>query len=222
MSFASADSATRQSAGDAITPEDIIPPRATRPSKMLPPTPFTWATTFDPRPATGLLDLACPRNGRRRRPGQHCPGPAGPRTLPTVLCGFSMGQDRRRTSVLVMSTNSLVPSAGARKRRLGQTIARQLIFATYQYELFSRLVDSTDETLAAVAAKALKEVMYHLDHAAQWTLRPGDGTQESHRRMQEGPTEHGPYVEELFADDDLLRDLAERGIAVLPEPARVL
>ena len=102
----------------------------------------------------------------------------------------------------------------------GQTIARQLIFATYQYELFSRLVDSKDETIAAVAAKALKEVMYHLDHAAQWTLRLGDGTQESHRRIQEGLYYMWPYVDELFADDDLLRDLAERGIAVLPSTLR--
>src|SRR5699024_6897264 len=92
----------------------------------------------------------------------------------------------------------------------GQTIARQLIFATYQYELYSLLVDSKDEPIAAVAAKALKVVMYHLDHAAQWTMRLGDGTQESHRRMQEGLYYMWPYVDELFADDDLLRDLAER------------
>lgn len=102
----------------------------------------------------------------------------------------------------------------------GQTIARQLIFALYQYELFTRLMDSVDETLAAVAAKAVREVTYHLDHAAQWTLRLGDGTEESHRRMQDGLYYMWPYVDELFHDDDLLRDLAERGIAVLPSTLR--
>lgn len=102
----------------------------------------------------------------------------------------------------------------------GQTIARQLIFALYQYELFTRLMDSADETLAAVAAKAVREVTYHLDHAAQWTLRLGDGTAESHRRMQDGLYYMWPYVDELFQDDDLLRDLAERGIAVLPSTLR--
>lgn len=102
----------------------------------------------------------------------------------------------------------------------GQTIARQLIFALYQYELFTRLMDSADETLAAVAAKAVREVAYHLDHAAQWTLRLGDGTEESHRRMQDGLYYMWPYVDELFHDDDLLRDLAERGIAVLPSTLR--
>ena len=102
----------------------------------------------------------------------------------------------------------------------GQTIARQLIFAVYEYELFSRLTQSKDETLASVAAKAVKEVMYHLDHAAQWTLRLGDGTEESHRRMQEGLYYMWPYVNELFQDDDLVRDLSERGIAVLPSSLR--
>src|SRR5690625_918821 len=82
----------------------------------------------------------------------------------------------------------------------GQTIARQLIFAIYEYELFARLMESKDETLAAVAAKAHKEVMYHLDHAAQWTLRLGDGTEESHRRMQKGLNYMWPYVAELFQD----------------------
>ena len=52
----------------------------------------------------------------------------------------------------------------------GQTIARQLIFSYYQHELYSKLVESQDETLAAIAAKALKEVQYHQDHAAQWLL----------------------------------------------------
>src|SRR4030095_8480496 len=66
------------------------------------------------------------------------------------------------------------------------TIARQLFFSAYQYELYGRLVDSVDETLAAVAAKAVKEVTYHRDHAAQWVVRLGDGTEVSHARMQAG------------------------------------
>ena len=64
------------------------------------------------------------------------------------------------------------------------TIARMLVFSTYQHALYSALMSSTDETLAAVAAKAVKEVDYHRDHATEWTLRLGDGTDESHRRMQ--------------------------------------
>jgi ring-1,2-phenylacetyl-CoA epoxidase subunit PaaC len=100
----------------------------------------------------------------------------------------------------------------------GKTIARQLVFSIYQHELYSRLVDSTDETLAAIAAKALKEVDYHRDHAIQWTLRLGDGTGESHRRMQEGLNSVWPYVRELFADDELIERLGD--VAVRPSGLR--
>ena len=78
------------------------------------------------------------------------------------------------------------------------TMARQLIFAGYQYELYRGLVGSADPTLAGLAAKAVKEVAYHRDHARQWVLRLGDGTEESHRRMQAGLDRTWPYVDELF------------------------
>ena len=84
----------------------------------------------------------------------------------------------------------------------------------YQFELYKRLQESRDETLAAVAAKAVKEVAYHRDHAAQWTLRLGDGTDESHRRMQAGLTRCWPYVGEMFGTDPLAQELAADGLAV--------
>ena len=79
------------------------------------------------------------------------------------------------------------------------TIVRLLAFATYQCELYAALMDCPDETVAAVAAKAVKEVDYHRDHAAQWTLRLGDGTEESHGRMVAALEAEWPYVDELFA-----------------------
>jgi ring-1,2-phenylacetyl-CoA epoxidase subunit PaaC len=94
------------------------------------------------------------------------------------------------------------------------TIARQLFFSTWQLALFQRLVGSADETIAGVAGKAVKEVDYHRDHATQWVLRLGDGTEESHRRMQAGVERVWPYVDEMFAGDDLERALAADGIAV--------
>ncbi|MFJ2739627.1 1,2-phenylacetyl-CoA epoxidase subunit PaaC [Streptomyces sp. NPDC087440] len=63
------------------------------------------------------------------------------------------------------------------------TIARQLFFSTYQHLLYGRLAASEGE-FAPLAAKAVKETEYHRDHAEQWTLRLGDGTAESHARMQ--------------------------------------
>jgi ring-1,2-phenylacetyl-CoA epoxidase subunit PaaC len=98
----------------------------------------------------------------------------------------------------------------------GFTTARLLVTSAYQLELYSRLQTSTDDTLAAVAAKAVKEVDYHRDHATQWTLRLGDGTEESHIRMQQGLEAVWPYVGELFETDDLVALLAAEGIAVDP------
>jgi ring-1,2-phenylacetyl-CoA epoxidase subunit PaaC len=98
----------------------------------------------------------------------------------------------------------------------GFTIARLLASSAYLHALYTDLEDSRDETLAAVAAKAVKEVVYHRDHAVQWTLRLGDGTEESHCRMQEGIDAVWPYVGELFESDDLLTQLCVDGIAVDP------
>ncbi|WP_347352112.1 1,2-phenylacetyl-CoA epoxidase subunit PaaC [Intrasporangium sp.] len=80
-------------------------------------------------------------------------------------------------------------------------MARMLWFAAYQNELYAAQLASSDPVLAGVAGKALKEVRYHLDHAQHWVLRLGDGTDESHRRMQAAIDWVAPYVDELFADD---------------------
>ncbi|HSP60384.1 MAG TPA: 1,2-phenylacetyl-CoA epoxidase subunit PaaC [Ornithinimicrobium sp.] len=95
-------------------------------------------------------------------------------------------------------------------------MARMLWFSTYQCELYARLVDSADETLAGVARKAVKEVDYHRDHATQWVLRLGDGTEESHARMQAALGAVQPYVAELGEDHDAARWAADQGIGVLP------
>ncbi|MGW1072196.1 1,2-phenylacetyl-CoA epoxidase subunit PaaC [Streptomyces sp. NPDC002537] len=78
------------------------------------------------------------------------------------------------------------------------TIARQLYFATYQELLYGQLATG-EGPFAPLAAKAVKEVAYHRDHAEQWTLRLGDGTEESHRRMQTALTALWRYTGELFA-----------------------
>ncbi|WDF32836.1 phenylacetate-CoA oxygenase subunit PaaC [Arthrobacter agilis] len=93
-----------------------------------------------------------------------------------------------------------------------RTIARQFVVALYQWELYSRLVHSSDPTLAAIAAKAVKEVDYHRDHSIQWVLRLGQGTEESRRRMIAGLSLTWPYVEELFTDHPLVDELGDAGV----------
>jgi len=99
-----------------------------------------------------------------------------------------------------------------------RTIARQLVVSTFQHLLYGALIESADPTLAAISAKALKEVDYHQDHAYQWTLRLGQGTQESRRRMLNGLELTWPYIDELFDDDELIGRL--EGVAVRPSSLR--
>ena len=100
------------------------------------------------------------------------------------------------------------------------TIARQFVVSYYQFELYRRLTESADETLAAIAAKAVKEVDYHRDHSAQWILRLAGGTDESRKRIIHALKLVWPYVGELFEDDALVTRLAEAGAAVVPSSIR--
>jgi ring-1,2-phenylacetyl-CoA epoxidase subunit PaaC len=86
------------------------------------------------------------------------------------------------------------------------TIARQLIASVYFAELYRALSTSTDATLAAIAAKAVKEVDYHVDHSMQWTRRLGLGTEYSRDRMQAGLDAMWPFVDELFREDPYAAD----------------
>lgn len=97
------------------------------------------------------------------------------------------------------------------------TVARQLLFSAYQFELYDALTASSDPTLAGAAGKAVKEVAYHRDHANLWTLRLGDGTDRSHARMQAGLESMWPYADELFAPDPVTAGLV--GLGAAPDPA---
>ena len=85
----------------------------------------------------------------------------------------------------------------------GFTMVKLLFLSAYQKLLYDALVDVEDQRLAAIGAKARKESAYHLDHSSLWTVRLGDGTEESHRRVQGSLDQLWPYTHELFAPDDL-------------------
>ena len=84
----------------------------------------------------------------------------------------------------------------------GQTILRQFFFSAYQFLLYQKLQNSNDEQIAAIAAKALKEVTYHLRWSSEWVVRLGDGTDESHQRMLKTIDELWRYTGELFVAAD--------------------
>jgi ring-1,2-phenylacetyl-CoA epoxidase subunit PaaC len=97
-----------------------------------------------------------------------------------------------------------------------QTIARHLLYTTWQHMLLQRLQQSGDRFLSEFAHKAVKEVAYHRDLASEWTIRLGDGTEESTRRMAEGLDWCWRFIPELFEVDGALQAAIDRGIA--PDP----
>jgi ring-1,2-phenylacetyl-CoA epoxidase subunit PaaC len=78
------------------------------------------------------------------------------------------------------------------------TMVRQLLFDAYQMELWRDLSTSRDQTLGGIAAKALKEATYHLRFSSGWVTRLGDGTEESHRRAQDGVDALWQYTSDMF------------------------
>lgn len=97
--------------------------------------------------------------------------------------------------------NSGVASAGAAAGDYAFTIARNALYSAWAVALWEALERSADAQLAAIAAKSLKEARYHLRHSADWLVRFGDGTPESHRRAQRALDNLLPYTNEWFAAD---------------------
>ncbi|AIK84276.1 phenylacetate-CoA oxygenase [Corynebacterium glutamicum] len=221
MSFATNDSATRQTQGDAMTPEDVV----------------ASGQVASDAVANYALMLADDSLMLAQRLGWWIS--RGPEMEEDIALG-NIGLDllgharffysyagtawgKTEDDLAYFRTEEEFRSAAIMEQENGdfaQTIARHLIVSYYLIGLYSKLESSADQMLASIAAKAVKELEYHVDHANQWVLRLGDGTEESHRRMQDGLNYMWPYVNEIFEDLPLHTELAAQGIAVLPSELR--
>lgn len=94
----------------------------------------------------------------------------------------------------------------------GDTIMRQYLYDVYNYYFYLALKSSKDEQLVAIAEKSIKEVAYHRRHSAEWVLRLGDGTEESHERIQNSLNEMWEYTGDLFLMDEVDQVLINNGI----------
>lgn len=95
----------------------------------------------------------------------------------------------------------------------GQTIVRQVLLDAFQLELYEALQRSSDRRLAEIAAKAIKETRYHFRYSASWLVRLGDGTAESHERVQSALNDLWRFTREFFAPNEIDDAMAEAGIA---------
>ncbi len=96
----------------------------------------------------------------------------------------------------------------------GDTLARQFFFDVFRKLYFEALSKSTDKDLAGIAEKSLKETKYHLKHSSEWMIRLGDGTQESHDKIQESVNHLWKFTDELFFMDQVDELLIKENIAV--------
>lgn len=94
----------------------------------------------------------------------------------------------------------------------GMTIMRQFLFDAYRKPLFELLQQSADKQLSAIAEKSLKETKYHLKHSSEWVIRLGDGTEESHNRIQDSLDHLYRYAAELFYEDECEQTLVKEEI----------
>jgi ring-1,2-phenylacetyl-CoA epoxidase subunit PaaC len=99
----------------------------------------------------------------------------------------------------------------------GQTIVRQFLIDAWQLELFERLQQSSEPKLAELAAKAIKETRYHFRFSSGWVIRLGDGTEESHRRVQTALDALWRFTHEMFVASPAEQEAAALGIG--PDPA---
>jgi len=100
------------------------------------------------------------------------------------------------------------------------TIARQFLFDAYDVPLATALRGSRNDALARLAAKAAVESVYHLRHSREWVLRLGDGTEESHRRIERAFSDLWTYTAELFCADSVDESLVATGVGVNPATLR--
>ena len=101
----------------------------------------------------------------------------------------------------------------------GVTMMRQFLFDAYRFPLFEALQHSKDEQLAGIAEKSLKETKYHYRHSAEWIIRLGDGTEESHQRVQTAMNTIYRYAADIFMADEVEKGLEVAG--VLPNMSKV-
>src|SRR5690606_38808496 len=96
------------------------------------------------------------------------------------------------------------------------TITKQFFYDAWHFQVLHGLCQSSDQRVAGIAAKALKEVTYHLRRSSEWVERLGDGTEESHRRMLAAIREISRFTVELVNGDEVEQRLFEAGIAPNP------
>jgi ring-1,2-phenylacetyl-CoA epoxidase subunit PaaC len=140
------------------------------------------------------LDLV----GQARLLYQHAAALAGGGATEDSLAYFRDAMQFRNCTLLELPHHGPLAGTAAANRDYATTIVRNFLYSSFMLLLWDALQNSSDAQLAAIAAKSLKETRYHLRHARDWLVRLGDGTSESHARMQAALDHLMPYTQEFW------------------------
>ena len=134
------------------------------------------------------------------------------------LAYFRNAEEFRNYVLLELPHNTAFAPSAAVERDYAVTVARNFLYASLMLIVWDGLQASTDSQLAAIAAKSLKEVRYHLRHATDWMLRLGDGTPGSRARLQAAVDHLMPYTQEFWTASAMHSDAIKAGVAIDMQP----
>jgi ring-1,2-phenylacetyl-CoA epoxidase subunit PaaC len=145
-----------------------------------------------------MANIGLDHIGQARLLYQHAAQLMGGDATEDSLAYFRNPEEFRNFVLLELPQRTAFAPSTAVPRDYAVTITRNFLYASFMSHVWEALQHSEDQQLAAIAAKASKEVRYHLRHSTDWMLRLGDGTQESHTRMQMALDYLMPYTQEFF------------------------
>jgi ring-1,2-phenylacetyl-CoA epoxidase subunit PaaC len=136
------------------------------------------------------------------------------KTSEDLLAYFRDAQDFKNYTLLELPHSTAILPTARGDRDYAVTLARNFLYSALMVHVWDALTTSTDAQLGAIASKSLKEVQYHLRHAHDWVLRLGDGTDESHRRMQAALDYLMPFTQEFWTPSDMEAAALKTGVGV--------
>ena len=167
-----------------------------------------------------MANIGLDHIGQARLLYQHIAALKGDGCTEDKLAYFRNAEEFRNYVLLELPHNTAFAPTAAVERDYSVTIARNFLYSTLMLLVWDALQSSQDAQLAAIAAKSLKEVRYHLRHSTDWMLRLGDGTADSHTRMQAAVDHLMPYTQEFWAASMMQSEAVNAGVAVDMHPLK--
>ena len=167
-----------------------------------------------------MANIGLDHIGQARLLYQHIAALKGAGCTEDKLAYFRNPEEFRNYVLLELPHHTAVAPSAAVERDYSVTIARNLLYSTLMLLVWEGLQSSQDAQLAAIAAKSLKEVRYHLRHSTDWMLRLGDGTDDSHARMQAAVDHLMPLTQEFWTPSAMQSEAIKAGMGVDMQPLK--